>query len=302
VIEWLVLLSPWLALACLIIWDARDYRHEAQAASESSAISPDFAALIDAIRSEGQANRREEISEDRGKRFREYLTLFFVIATTAGVFYQAYIFSGQLTEMKSSGEQTAQLIDNNAALAASATKQAEAADKQANAMNAAVEVSRESLIAAGRAWVGPRNAKITSPVEVGKTIEFAIEYANTGREPALDFAYSVDAFFSSDQDEQRGTTFARVSRALARCRANDTISGGQVVFPSTGFSSYNLAITNHEPIDQELVDSQKTLIVQGCFLYRSFSVIRHSYFCYFYRSKTSKPENLSICLAGHYAD
>jgi hypothetical protein len=63
-------------------------------------------------------------------------------------------FSGQLTEMKSSGEQTAQLIDNNAALAASATKQAEAADKQANAMNAAVEVSRESLIAAGRAWVG----------------------------------------------------------------------------------------------------------------------------------------------------
>jgi hypothetical protein len=152
VIEWLVLLSPWLALACLIIWDARDYRHEAQAASESSAISPDFAALIDAIRSEGQANRREEISEDRGKRFREYLTLFIVIATTAGVFYQAYIFSGQLTEMKSSGEQTAQLIDNNAALAASATKQAEAADKQANAMNAAVEVSRESLIAAGRAW------------------------------------------------------------------------------------------------------------------------------------------------------
>ena len=244
--EWLVLLSPWLALACLIIWDGRDQGRDAQPESEQNAVSPDFAALIDTMRKEGRANRKEESREDRGKRFREYLTLLFVIATTAGVFYQAYIFSGQLTEMKSSGEQTTKLIENNAVLAASAAKQAEATDKQADAMNASVEVSRESLIASGRTWVGPR-------------LELSLKVGDGGN--------------------------------------------GQVVFPSTGFSAYNLTLTiPNQTIDQETIDGDKTLIVQGCFLYRSFKVIRHSYFCYFYRAKTTKPDNLNICTAGHYAD
>ncbi len=301
--EWLVLLSPWLALACLIIWDGRDQGPDAQVESEQNAVSPDFAALIDTMRKEGRANRKEESREDRGKRFREYLTLLFVIATTAGVFYQAYIFSGQLTEMKSSGEQTTKLIENNAVLAASAAKQAEATDKQADAMNASVEVSRESLIASGRAWVGPRLAKMTSPIEVGKPIELSIEYANSGREPALDFVYSVDGFSSSNAEEKRGTSFARLSIALNNCRATDSVPGGQVVFPSTGFSAYNLTLTiPNQTIDQETIDGDKTLIVQGCFLYRSFKVIRHSYFCYFYRAKVTKPDNLNICTAGHYAD
>jgi hypothetical protein len=303
VIEWLPLLSPWLALACLIVWDARIPQSVVEADSKQKASSPDFIALIDTIRREGQANREEESQEDRGKRFREYLTLLFVIATTAGVFYQAYIFSGQLTEMKSSGEQTAKLIENNAALAASATKQAEAADKQANAMNAAVEVSRESLVAAGRAWVGPRLAKMTGPLEIGKPVELSIEYANTGREPALDFVYSTETFSSSDAEEKRGATFAKTLIALEACKARDSIKGGQVAFPSTGFSSYNLTVTTpNQPIDQEIIDGQKTLFIQGCFLYRSFNIIRHSYFCYFYRAKNTKLENLNICSAGHYAD
>jgi len=205
--------------------------------------------------------------------------------------------------MKSSGEQTAQLIENNATLATSAAKQAEAADKQADAMNEAVKVSRESLIAAGRAWVGPRNAKIMGTIEVGKPVEFAIEYANTGREPALNFVYSVDVFPSTNADENNNITAAKINATLKGCKAVESLGGGQVVFPSTGFSAYNLTFkTSDEISDQEMIDGEKTLIVQGCFLYKSFNVIRHSYFCYFYRTKTTKPENLSICLAGHYAD
>jgi hypothetical protein len=302
VTELLVLLSPWLALACLIIWDARDHGVDAQFESQQKAVSSDFAVLIDTIRSEGRANRKEESREDRGKRFRDYLTLVFVIATTAGVFYQAYIFSGQLAEMKSSGEQTGLLIGANAKLAEATAKQADAAEKQAKAMNDAVEVSKQSLIVGGRAWVGPRTTKITSPIEIGKPIELAIEYANTGREPALDFVYTVDAFFSSEAEEKRGTSFARISIALNECRSRESLSGGQVVFPSTGFSAYNLTVTPSQPVNQEMIDGERTLIVQGCFLYKSFNVIRHSYFCYFYRAKVSKPENINICTAGHYAD
>jgi hypothetical protein len=229
--------------------------------------------------------------------------LIFVILTTGGIFYQAYLFRGQLVEMQSGGEQTARLIGANAKLSEAAAKQAEAADKQANAMIAAVEVSRESLIAAGRAWVGPRLARITSPIEIGKPIELVIDYANTGREPALDFVFSIDGFLSSAAEEKRGTSFARISVALNNCSGASEAGPGQVVFPSTGFSSYNLNVTvPNQTIDQNIIDGDKTLIIQGCFLYKSFKVVRHSYFCYFYRGKTTKAESLNICTAGHYAD
>jgi hypothetical protein len=265
-------------------------------------IAKAISALKDAITNEANTDRKEYRREDKGNKLIQIATLLFVILTTVGIFYQAVIFSGQLSEMKSNGEQTGQLIGANAKLAEAAAKQAEAADKQANATIAAVEVSRESLIAAGRAWVGPRLAKITSPIEVGKPIELTIEYANSGREPALDFVYSVDGFLSSNAEEKRGTSFARVSIALNNCRGAEGLPAGQVVFPSTGFSAYNLASTINQTFDQEMIDGEKTLIVQGCFLYRSFKVIRHSYFCYFYRAKFVKPDNLSICTAGHYAD
>jgi hypothetical protein len=262
-----------------------------------------LSAFINTYRNEQKANRAQEDTEDRGKKWREIWTLVFVILTTAGIFYQAYLFRGQLAEMKSSGEQAAQLVENNATLAVSAAKQAEAADKQANAMNEAVKVSRESLVAAGRAWVGPRNAKISGAIEAGKPGELVIEYANTGREPALNFVYSIDAFSSTNAEEKNGVTIAKINATLKGCKAVERLGGGQVIFPSTGFSSYNLTSkTADEVFDQEMIDGEKTLIVQGCFLYNSFNIIRHSYFCYFYRAKTTKPENLNICANGHYAD
>lgn len=239
-----------------------------------------ISAFIHAYQKEQRANRKQEGREDRGKQFRDYATLFFVILTTAGIFYQAYLFSGQLSEMQSSGEQTAKLIDTNAKLAEATAKQADAADKQANAMAAAVEVSRESLIVSGRAWVGPRQAKITSPIEADKPIEIFFEYANTGREPALDFSYSVDGFISSNEEEKRGTSFARVLIALNGCKLIYELAPGQVAFPTTGFSAYNLTSKIPVTLDQTVIDGEKTLIVQGCFLYRSFKIVRHSYFCF----------------------
>lgn len=261
-----------------------------------------LSAFINAYRNEQKANRAQEGREDRGKKWREIWTLIFVILTTGGIFYQAYLFRGQLAEMQSSGEQTAKLIDTNAKLADATAKQAEAADKQANAMAAAVEVSRESLIVSGRAWVGPRQAKISSPIEAGKPIEFLFEYANTGREPALDLSYSIDGFISSNDEEKRGTSAARVFLALNNCRAAREIGPGQIAFPSSGFSTYSLTAKIPTALEQAVIDGDKTLIVQGCFLYRSFKIVRHTYFCFFYRGNSTKPDSLNICTAGHYAD
>jgi hypothetical protein len=151
--------------------------------------SADFAALINAIAAEGQANRAEEKREDRGKSFRDWLTLAFVIATTAGVFYQAHIFAEQRDEMHTASEQTEQLIKTNAKLAeiasqqaSAAVKQAEATDKEASAMGQSADVARDTMIAANRAWVGPRNASLEGAIAVGKELGVTIDYANTGRE------------------------------------------------------------------------------------------------------------------------
>src|SRR5260221_5489619 len=50
-----------------------------------------LSAFINAYRNEQKANRAQENSEDRGKKWREILTLIFVILTTGGIFYQAYL-------------------------------------------------------------------------------------------------------------------------------------------------------------------------------------------------------------------
>ncbi len=71
-----------------------------------SDLSGDFSALIDAIHYEGSANRKEEQREDRGKVFRDCLTIgilaltFVALATTCwAIIKQVDVMAGQLTSM-----------------------------------------------------------------------------------------------------------------------------------------------------------------------------------------------------------
>lgn len=256
----------------------------------------DFAALVDAIKSEGRAYRNEEQREDRGKQFREWITIGFIGLTFVAICYQVHEMIKVYEPIRDQAISTDASAKATTLAAIAATKQSEIATRQADS-------SDKAVIQAQRAWLGTTSAKLEGTLEAGKPIEVAIAYTNTGREPAINFVYSVEPFVSSDDEERRGTSFARISVALGNCRSAAASSGGQVVFPSTGFNAYTLTVKPaDQTLDQEVIDGKKTLIVQGCFLYRSFDVVRHSYFCYFYRGKVSKPENLSICAAGHYAD
>ena len=87
------------------------------------------------------------------------------------------------------------------------------------------------------------------------------------------------------------------------CKKGNPTIVGKVVFPSTGFSSYNLsAHLDEKATTSDLIEGRTTLVVQGCFLYSSFNAVRHTYFCYFYNVKRSKIANLNICPIGHFAD
>jgi hypothetical protein len=159
------------------------------------------------------------------------------------------------------------------------------------------------MIAAERAWVGPRNASITGKIEVGKEIEFNVEYANTGHEPGQNFSYSIDGFNETEVEDRNGTAMKKMGEFLQRCENSRNQIVGQVVFPTTGFNAYSLAgKLKSELATQDLLDGNITLVMQGCFLYQSFSAFRHTYFCYFYNAKRSRLTNLSICQIGDYAD
>jgi hypothetical protein len=162
-------------------------------------------------------------------------------------------------------------------------------------------LNREAMIASNRAWIGPREAKIEGPVELEKPIEVSIDYGNSGKEPGLSFRYYVDSFQGTVTDEITGTNSGKIAKYLTDCR-NTGIGPGQVVFPSTGLSAYKLTIKPKDMPDQAVIDGNKIVFVQGCFVYQTFNIVRHTYFCFFYKGKSTKPENLNICLAGHYAD
>lgn len=277
---------------------------------EGDRIADAITAVNLTLADQGVANLSDERREDTGNKWLQGLTLAFVIATTIGIFWQASIFNSQLNEMKNASSQTGQLIEANAKLAQAATdqaaaaaKQADATDKEATAMAENAQISHENMILAQRAWVGPSNATFSAEPTIGKPIEIVITYQNTGREPALNFLYFGDPFPVTTAEDASGAVSRKVGEYLEACKANKEWQAGSVVYPSTGFSTYNLnAKTKDDFVDEAITKGDKLILFQGCFLYRSFDVPRHSYFCYFYKQGQTKFQNLNICPGGHYAD
>jgi hypothetical protein len=249
---------------------------EEQKSGEDKPNSPpaDLAALIDAIKNEGIAYRKEEEREDRGKKFREWITIGLLVCTVIAVAWQV------LEMVKVYGP---------------IRDQAQAAIRQA-------ENSERALIASQRAWVGPLNASISSgEPKPGAPVEFTIQYQNSGHDPATDFSYFLNPFLATQADIASGRDNPMIKNFMDACKITKKWDSGSVVYPTaTGYVA--AAKTGPDFVDAEVVSGTKTIIVEGCFLYRTFKQPRHSYFCYFYKQGMTKAQNLNICHAGHDAD
>jgi hypothetical protein len=149
-----------------------------------------------------------------------------------------------------------------------------------------------------RAWVGPTSARVVEPLEIGKPATLLVEYANTGHEPAVNMTYGIDVLSVAPPND------AKLDEFFKRC--NETApAAGQVVFPSTGLSVQRMsAALKPELVDRQLVEGEKTLVVAGCFLYRTAAsdAIRRTFFCYLLNTKQSKNGIMSICNAGNAAN
>lgn len=297
--DWLFLLSPWLAFACLIIWDTRvggdgfftqaGSNEYADTGGDHSGASPDFVALINTIRREGRAYRKEEQREDSGKRFREWITIVLIAMTFIAVCYQVH--------------EMIKVYDPIRDQAIAANESAKATNRSASASATVAEDSERSLVASSRAWVGPTDAKITSGAPaVGQPVKVVISVRNSGREPARDFRWIPTKIVSSKSDE--GTLSQKVDTNLRFCLGTPSQKFGQVIYPTGGFGDgfeFTVLFDGSE-IEEEVINGEKILVVQGCLTYESFGATRHSAFCFFYDNKATAPEHLNICTSGSSAD
>jgi len=245
-------------------------------------VSPDFTALINAIRNEAKANRGEERREDGGKAFREKITIGLITATVIAVGWQVHEMIKVYGPIK---------------------EQADATQKQ-------VEISSQAIISGNRAWVGPQTATL-NPVQKDKGFVGVIQYQNTGKEPATDFSPNITVKTYSEDDWKNGAAITDINSLAKDCLAISTVPPGLgVVYPTSGFSNYQLHFdTGQEPgpqtkiiADDSMTAGHSIFKIQGCFVYRSVGAIHHTAFCFYYQANFTLLPNMNICTVGNAAD
>jgi hypothetical protein len=262
-----------------------------------------FSALIDAIRDEGRAYRREEQREDRGKRFREWITIVLITLTFAAVCYQVYEMIKVYEPIREQAEAAKSAANATKRAADAATTQSEIATKQAEISAKQAENSDKALVQSQRAWIGPRDARLEAKPVVGQKNKYLVEYQNTGREPALSFVFHTAPLVASLSEDADGKLTGRMTDYLQKCVNTLPRALAGVVFPTSGFSVSQLSSEVDEKlIDEGVVVGEKILVIQGCFVYQTGNITRHSAFCYFYRANQTDIAHLNVCLSGNYAD
>lgn len=253
--------------------------------SKSQRITDAITTVNRTLADQREANRREERREDIGNKWLQGLTLLFVVLTTIGIFWQDYISNGQSTETKKA---FGPIQD-----------QADAAKKSADAATNQSENSDKSLIEAQRAWVGPSNVMSAADPVAGQPYDVTIEYQNTGREPATENIFDLLSFATDLNSEATEKINDFTKDCINRWRPG----GGSVVYPTTGSGAYNLTKTvDASIIDDDVVQGKKTVVIGGCFVYKTFDAYHRSSFCSYFTKGKTKPAHWNICQNGNYAN
>jgi len=274
--------------------DADREKRQAQANDAAANITAAINTLSDAQKSQTSSENRNENID----RVISIATLVLVFLTVIFACLAWLALSGQLTEMKSAGEQSRQLVEANGKLAEAANKQATAAVENA-------KTAHDSYVASQRAWVGPRNAKISSVPSLDKDLPIILEYGNTGREPAFEAVQDTDVFTATEDEDNAGAPNQRVNDFIGKCKMMWRPEKAIVVYPSVGLSAANYSLTrtiDKSLIDEGVVSGTRLVFFSGCFSYKTIDTIHRSWFCYFYKAGKTEISNWSICPYGNGAD
>lgn len=146
----------------------------------------------------------------------------------------------------------------------------------------------QTLVAADRAWLAPSQAEITSPINTTINVAFSIIYANTGREPALNFTAQEE--IGTVPNPNGGPWYSVFHRDTITDICARTVPDTEIaVYPSKLYQkSYN--ISTNQPLTSDIISGKAILWFHGCFAYRSpvsGSVVHYSEYCFMFAPITT---------------
>jgi hypothetical protein len=247
---------------------------------QKSGLSSSFSALVDAINSHSRANIAEESKEDYERSLRERITIVLLAITMFAII-------SQVIEMRKVYEPI--------------RDQAKAALDQAAAAKDATIAARDATVTSSRAWIGPTGATINKEPTRDSGIKIDVTYINSGKQPGTGLSVTGSpVIMDASNIDGILNLFAK---NINDCIFAASIGGGEVVYPTTGFSTYqeHLTITKDQ-IDDGLIAGTKAIFIPGCFTYETFGESHHSAFCFLYRKGLTTVPNLNFCTGGSYAN
>jgi type II secretory pathway pseudopilin PulG len=175
---------------------------------------------------------------------------------------------------------------------------------QLNAMSGQLNEMRQQK----RAWIGPSNEEINTPIVSGKSIHITVQYNNTGGVPATNFT-SIFHIREFSRKQWVGDAAVDIIISLKDdCFSRTYNTNGTIVaYPTQNGINYNIGldtIKSNPPIiaDNSIIRGDTILSSEGCFIYRSGKNVHHSAFCYYYDSLTTQIAHMNICNIGNDVD
>jgi hypothetical protein len=147
---------------------------------------PDIAALMETIRIEGRANRKEEKREDDRQTVTDVVNTFVLITTVGVVDLSRYCRSGWRNE------------------------------KAYQPIADTTQTAKDNMVADHRAWIGPTAATITAP-SIGSDVKIDVLYANTGREPAVNMRPTGSSHIYTLDENARGVAAYEWTNSMFAC-------------------------------------------------------------------------------------
>jgi hypothetical protein len=105
------------------------------------------------------------------------------------------------------------------------------------ATNSLVEDARDS----GRAWIGPADARLAEGIQKDKAVKIAIQYTNTGRQPAP-YVLLINGKVFGEKEWEDGTAVQNIIASQKNCMGIDALNNpiARVAYPTSGFSSFQM--------------------------------------------------------------
>jgi hypothetical protein len=182
-------------------------------------------------------------------------------------------------------------------------------ERAANAAKQAADTASDALIASTRAWIAPTFAKLTTPLENGPPISIQVHIINTGREPALYGTRHFNHYLIPyiEPSNVPGEHDLGPNTACDNLVPSD--KSGIVVYPTNVTNFWVPYEIPDTPEDRNIIGAalahRNSLVIEGCFAYRTGGKAHKSAFRFFLRDVPNQPSlqwNLNAMTTGNYAD